>query len=64
MKTEGCARHEQLGSSTDVRAHNPQVYSNACRNLKKVKDKSAEMKQKREHLANRNAALKQSELFY
>ena len=58
----GCACHKQLNSNMDVRVQNPQVYSNVCCYLTKVEDKSAEVKQKRENLANQNAALKQFEL--
>ena len=61
MNADGRARHEHHGSSLEVRAWNAAVYSNTSRNLTKVEDKSVKVKQKRERVANRKAALKQFE---
>ena len=61
MNTDGRARHEHRASSSEVRAQNAEVYSNASRNLTKVEDKSVEVKRKRERVANRKAALEQFE---
>ena len=44
-----------------MRAHLVQVNLNASRKLNKVKDESAEMKRRKELVANRKAALEQFE---
>ena len=43
----------------DIRAQVELVKSDASRNLKRVKDESAEMKRRKERVANRKAALEQ-----
>ena len=61
VNADGRAHREHRSGRLEVRAQNAQVYSNASPNLTKVEDKSVRIKQTREHLANRKAALKQFE---
>ena len=61
MKADGRAHRDHRGKNADVRAHLVQVNLNASRKLNKVKDESAEMKRRKELVANRKAALEQFE---